>query len=97
MKKAEFVTKVAAKLGYTKKQVQETLDAIFEVITEEVESGNDVHFYNFGTFSRRFRAERQGINPSNMGTLTIPAHYLPVFKPGEGFKKQLKDVPVPAK
>lgn len=90
MNKSEFVTKLAKKLGCTKKYADVVMDAMFDLIESEVESGNDVHFYNFGTFSRKFRTERLGINPTNKTKLTIPAHYLPVFRPGEGFKKRVK-------
>lgn len=94
MKKPEFVATVAAKTGLSKKQVFEILDVMLEIITEEVSEGNEVQFFNFGTFYRNFRATRQGINPATKTEMTIPAHYLPVFKAGEGFKKELRKVQV---
>lgn len=96
MKKPEFVAIVAEKTGQTKKQISETLEVMMEVIMEEVAAGNEVQFYNFGTFTRSFRAERHGTNPFTKSEMVIPAHYLPAFKSGEGFKKQLKEVPTPA-
>lgn len=96
MKKSEFVTTVAERSGVSKKQILETLESMLEVIKEEVEAGNEVQLYNFGTFGRSLRSERKGFNPNNREQITIPAHYLPIFKAGEGFRQQIKNLPIPA-
>ena len=94
MKKSELITAVAGKEGLSKTKMAEVLDTLLAVIKEEVCAGNEVQLYNFGTFSRSLRTERNGVNPSTKQPLTIPAHYLPSFKAGEGFRKQVKEQPV---
>lgn len=92
MKQSEFVKELAQELGCSRKQADKTLKIMFELIAREVEVGNDIYFSNFGTFSRKYRTERLGINPAHGGKLTIPAHYLPVFRAGEAFKRRVKNI-----
>jgi DNA-binding protein HU-beta len=96
MKKSELIVSVAKRAGLTQKEAGKALDTLLEVIQEEVVAGNEVQLYNFGTFARGLRAERNGVNPSSKQPITIPAHYTPSFKAGEGFRRQLKDLPVEA-
>ena len=50
MTKAEFVDKLAAKSGLTKKDAAAVVDAFVEVVTEALKKGEDVQFTGFGKF-----------------------------------------------
>ncbi|MDO4912212.1 MAG: HU family DNA-binding protein [Lactobacillus sp.] len=89
--KAELVSKVADKLeGKTKKEVAATVEALFEVIQDELKNGEKVQLIGFGTFEVRHRAERKGRNPQTGAEIKIPASDVPAFKPGKALKDAVK-------
>lgn len=88
MNKKELVKAMAEKLEITQKAAGEQLDAILEVITEELVNGGEVKISGFGTFSVAERAAREGRNPATGETIQIAASKAPKFKAA----KALKDV-----
>ena len=50
MTKQDFITAVAEKTGFTKKDTETTLHAVFETIGETLASGDKIQFVGFGTF-----------------------------------------------
>jgi DNA-binding protein HU-beta len=46
-------------------------------------AGDDVHITGFGTFKLVDRATRTARNPQTGETVQVPAHKVPVFKPGQ--------------
>ncbi len=87
MKKAELIEAVATKAGLTKADAGRAVDALFEVITKALKSGNKVPVIGFGTFAVSKRAAREGRNPRNGETVKIAARKAVTFKAGS----QLKD------
>lgn len=87
MKKAELIEAVATKAGLTKADAGRAVDALFEVITKALKSGNKVPVIGFGTFAVSKRAAREGRNPRTGETVKIPARKAVTFKAGS----QLKD------
>ena len=71
MTKAEFVDKLAAKSGLTKKDAAAVCDAFVEVVTESLKKGEDVQFTGFGKFYVQQREARQGINPQTKAKIKI--------------------------
>ena len=72
MTKAELLTKVSEKVAQkvenvSKKQVAETVDALFdtlkEVLCSKDEAASRLSYPGFGTFTVKQRAERKGRNP----------------------------------
>ena len=63
MTKADFVDKLAAKSGLTKKDAASMVDAFVEVVTDSLKKGEDVQFTGFGKFYVQKREAREGINP----------------------------------
>jgi DNA-binding protein HU-beta len=86
MNKAELVDAIAAKAEVTKKEADEVVSAIVEVITETVASGDKVTLVGFGTFEPRDRQAREGRNPATGAAIQIPATTVPGFSAGKGFK-----------
>ena len=72
------------KIFYWKK----TLNALIEIISDELKNGGKVQLVGFGTFETRNRAARKGRNPQTGAEMKIPASTSPVFKAG----KALKDI-----
>ncbi len=90
MTKADFVDKLAAKSGLTKKDAAAVCDAFVEVITDALKKGDDVQFTGFGKFYVQARDAREGINPQTKAKITIPATTVPKFSAGVALKNAVK-------
>jgi DNA-binding protein HU-beta len=88
--KAEFVDKVAAKSGLSKKDAGAAVDAVIESIEDSLKSGDEVSFTGFGKFHVADRGAREGRNPRTGETMTIAASRVPRFTAGSGLKKAVK-------
>ena len=88
--KAEFVDKVAAKSGLSKKDAGAAVDAVIDSIEESLRSGDEVSFTGFGKFHVANRGAREGRNPRTGETMTIAASRVPRFTAGSGLKKAVK-------
>ena len=81
MNKDEMVNILSQRTGFMKK-----LDAVFQIITEALATGDKVQIANFGTFEVKHRAPRTGRNPRANVPVPIPAKQVPSFKPGKVLK-----------
>lgn len=88
MNKTELVSTAAEKAGISKKDAAKAVDALFEVISGALASGDKVQIIGFGSFEARKRAGRKGRNPQTGEEITIPPSTTVAFRPG----KQLKSV-----
>lgn len=86
MNKNELVAQVADKTGTAKSDAAKAVDAVFDAITESLQSGEDVKIIGFGNFSVSQRAASEGRNPRTGETIQIPASKAPKFKAGKGLK-----------
>ncbi len=86
MTKSELAALYAAKAGTSKKDAEQVVSTIFELVSETLASGEKVQLVGFGTFEVRERAARVGKNPRDGQPLDIPASKSPVFKPGKALK-----------
>jgi DNA-binding protein HU-beta len=90
MTKNEFVDKVAADSGLSKKDAGAAVDAVLRNIEGALGSGEDVNFTGFGKFHVAERGAREGRNPRTGATMTIAASRVPRFTAGSGLKKAVK-------
>jgi DNA-binding protein HU-beta len=90
MNKAQLVSAIATKSGFTKKVSEEALNAIIGSIEEALESGEKVSLVGFGTFEVRDRAARTGRNPQTQEIIEIPAKKAPAFRAGKVLKDLVK-------
>ena len=88
--KSEFVDKVAASSGLSKKDAGAAVDAVITTIESELKSGGEVTFTGFGKFHVADRGAREGRNPRTGETMTIAASRVPRFTAGSGLKKAVK-------
>jgi DNA-binding protein HU-beta len=88
--KSEFVDKVAASSGLSKKDASAAVDAVIGTIEDELKSGGEVSFTGFGKFHVAERGAREGRNPRTGETMTIAASRVPRFTAGSGLKKAVK-------
>lgn len=89
MNKAELVNSIAKATGQTKVDVQNSVGALLHTLTAALAKGDRVTLVGFGTFERRQRQARTGVNPQNpKQKLRIEAARVPVFRAGQ----ELKDI-----
>jgi DNA-binding protein HU-beta len=85
-KKTDFIAAVAEKTGMTKKDSEEAVKAVLEVIQEQVSAGKRVNLAGFGTFTLKKRAARKGRNPQTGEELQIAASQSPGFSAAKAWK-----------
>jgi DNA-binding protein HU-beta len=86
MKKTDVVNAVADAADLSKADAGRALDAVINVITKALKSGDSVTLTGFGTFAVRTRAAREGRNPQTGATIKIKASKNPGFKAGKALK-----------
>jgi DNA-binding protein HU-beta len=89
MTKSEFVDRVAANTGLSKKDATTAVESVIHVIEEALQSGEEVNFTGFGKFHVAERGAREGRNPRTGETMTIAASRVPRFTAGSGLKKAI--------
>ena len=81
---------LAEKMGVTKKQGIECVDAFVEIITNTLKKGDKVNITGFGIFKVADRKAREGRNPRTGETIQIKASKKPRFTPGKLLKEAIK-------
>ncbi len=90
MSKSEFVDKVAAESGLSKKDAGAAVDSVLRSIESALGEGQEVNFTGFGKFHVAERGAREGRNPRTGETMQIAASKVPRFTAGSGLKKAIK-------
>lgn len=87
MTKADLVELTFEKVGYSKKDVAQVIDQIFEKIKGTLESGEQVKISGFGNFTVRHKRARRGRNPQTGAEITIGERDVMTFKASQLLKK----------
>src|SRR3954463_2533063 len=86
MNKAQLIEAVADKLGASKKEAGDAVDAVLDSIISEVAGGTKVSITGFGSFEKVKRPARTARNPRTGESVKVKASSAPKFKAGQGFK-----------
>ena len=91
MTKAEFIDHVHGSLDskLTKKDTGTAIQAVFDALVQAIKRDGRISYPDFGTFTVKTRAARQGRNPRTGKTLTIAASKTVGFKAAPKFKGSL--------
>ncbi len=81
MNKKELTNAIANKTGLSKTESLNALNAVMEIITEEMKQDKQIILIGFGTFSVKKKAARKGMNPTTFAPIEIPAKKVMNFKP----------------
>lgn len=73
MNKSDLINVVTEATELPKKDATKAVDAVFEAITEALQSGDKVQLVGFGNFEVRERSARKGRNPQTGEEIEIPA------------------------
>ncbi len=90
MTKNQFVSAIAAKLGKSKSETAEMIDAVFDTITSVMVKGDSVNITGFGVFRVSRRKARMGLNPRTGEKIQIAAKTAPKFRAGKTLKEAVK-------
>lgn len=88
--KAQFGRLLFEQLGLNKREAGDMVDAFFEIITEQLVSGQDVKISDFGNFLVRVKGARPGRNPKTGALVDIEPRRVVTFQAGPKLKIRLK-------
>lgn len=88
--KTDLIDALAGKLGISKREAEQGMDAAFSFITETLKKGEKLTISGFGAFDVSARAARTGRNPKTGESIQIPASKTPRFKAGKGLKDAIQ-------
>lgn len=91
MNKTQLVALIADKAEITMAAATAALDAMLEGITGSLQNDEPVVLVNFGTFTIKVRAAREGRNPSTGEKIKIKAAKVVGFKAGKALKEAVKE------
>lgn len=90
MNQAELIDEVTARVsmetGISKTTAKRVLDALGEVVKDELAKGNEVPLPGLGKLTVDKRAARRGRNPSTGEKIDIPAKRVPKFTAAKALK-----------
>jgi DNA-binding protein HU-beta len=94
MNKASLTEALAEKAKVSRKQAEDMIDGLVDLIIKELKEGREVTITGFGTFLSRVRHARGGVNPQNPSErIKIPEVRVAKFKTGKTLKDALKEAP----
>ncbi len=89
MTKADMVEKIYEKVGFSKKESAELVEAVFDIIKSTLENGEKIKIAGFGNFVVKEKADRRGRNPQTGEEITITARRILTFKPSQVLKSTI--------
>jgi len=89
MTKAEIIARIYEKVGFSKKDATDVVEATFEIIKGCLEKGEKVKISGFGNFVINAKRPRKGRNPQTGEEIIIAGRKVLTFKPSQILKKGL--------
>ncbi|MDQ7010458.1 MAG: integration host factor subunit alpha [Mariprofundaceae bacterium] len=89
MTKAEIAKIVHDRVGLSKKESGQIVEAVLDVIRNSLENGEDVKISGFGHFMVRNKHARRGRNPKTGDDITIASRRVVTFRSSQLLKKKL--------
>ncbi len=85
--KADIIEAINQRIGYSKKESAEIVEALLESIKDCLGRGEKVKISGFGNFEVRSKNPRIGRNPQTKEEIEISARRVLTFKPSQVIKK----------
>jgi integration host factor subunit alpha len=89
MTKAEIITRIYEKVGFSKKDATDVVEATFDIIKTCLEKGEKVKISGFGNFVVNTKRPRKGRNPQTGDEIIIDGRKVLTFKASQIMKKSL--------
>lgn len=81
--KSDLVDRVYEKVGFTRKEAVDAVEALFEQIKSVLASGEDVRISNFANFNLKDKKARNARNPRTGELIRIRSRRVLTFKPSK--------------
>ncbi|GIW40680.1 MAG: integration host factor subunit alpha [Candidatus Binatia bacterium] len=91
--KSDIVDRIYSKVGFSKKETSEVVDAIFELMKESLERGEKIKISGFGNFVVHEKKPRKGRNPQTGEEILIAGRRVLSFKPSPVLKRLMNSRP----
>jgi integration host factor subunit alpha len=88
--KAALADMLYDNIGLNKREAKDMVDALFDLITEQLVSGEDVKITGFGNFQIRSKSPRPGRNPRTGEDVPIAAKRVVTFHASPKLKDQVQ-------
>ncbi|MCX8072977.1 MAG: integration host factor subunit alpha [Candidatus Binatia bacterium] len=85
--KGDIIDRVCARLHCSRNEGAQLVEAVFELIKEQLEKGEKVKISGFGNFTVREKRPRRGRNPQTGEEIVIRGRKVLSFKPSNVFKR----------
>lgn len=88
--KAQLAELLFEQIGLNKRESKEMIDAIFDLITQQLVQGEEVKISGFGNFQIRTKSPRPGRNPRTGEPIPIEARRVVTFHASHKLKDQIQ-------
>ena len=79
--KADIIDDMRERVGFSKKDIAEIVESVFDIIKETAQREGKVMISGFGIFATRNKRARRGRNPKTGDRMEISARRVLTFKP----------------
>jgi integration host factor subunit alpha len=87
--RADLSDQIHKGIGLSRTDCYKLVDTILDLMSAEIERGNDVKISSFGTFHVRSKSARLGRNPKTGVEVKITARRVLTFKPSQKLRERI--------
>ena len=89
MKKTDLIEVISKQSKISRSESKFCVEVILKELTSAISSGEGVEVRGFGSFYKRHRKGRVGINPKTGEKTEIIEKFIPFYKPGKLLKEAI--------
>ena len=89
MKKTDLIEVISKQSKISRSESKFCVEVILEVLTSAIASGEGVEVRGFGSFCKRYRKGRVGINPKTGEKTEITEKFVSFYRPGKFLKEAI--------
>ena len=89
--RADLREAILSELEVTRPEARRLVDAVLDVISERLSSGEEVQISSLGKFALRDKKERLGRNPRTGESAAIPPRRVVAFRPSQLLKRRIQE------
>lgn len=89
--KQAIIDQICEETGMTRKECESAVEATFEIIKSQLESGNYIKISGFGKWSVKHKKERNGRNPQTGESMKISSRNVITFSPSTLLKNKINE------
>jgi integration host factor subunit beta len=94
MNKSELIEFISEKLSQPKKKIENTVNLIFDLMTESLMNGGRIEIRGLGSFVTKTYGSYTGRNPRTGESISVNPKRLPTFKVGKELRERVNGGPL---